>query len=205
MGNIVSLKTCQVWDAIVTFREEQVIGLRTYYIDLSSDYGHSKLDGHCWNCFWNNRTFIIIVSESAPFCFLFCHTASTWLTHNIPASYLWLYRLHLTLPPPQCYTVCVCQCCKVCQYYTVCISSAVQCVSVVPSAAVITVQCVITAVCVSAAWYTVCMIYSVSAVQCVSVLQCQRCTVCLSVLYSVSAMQCVFVSGGQCVSVLSGV
>ena len=28
------------------------------YMDLSSDYLHSKLDGDCLNSFWNNQTFV---------------------------------------------------------------------------------------------------------------------------------------------------
>ena len=38
----------------------KVIGLRTDYIDLSSDYLQSKRDGHCSKTFWNNITFSII-------------------------------------------------------------------------------------------------------------------------------------------------
>ena len=36
-----------------------VIRLRKEYINLESDYLHSKLDGHCLNSFLNNQTFII--------------------------------------------------------------------------------------------------------------------------------------------------
>ena len=36
-----------------------IIGLNKDYIDLSSDYVHSKLVGHCLNSFWNNQTYII--------------------------------------------------------------------------------------------------------------------------------------------------
>ena len=37
----------------------KVIGLRKDYIDLSSDYLHSKRDGHFLQSFWNTRTYII--------------------------------------------------------------------------------------------------------------------------------------------------
>ena len=43
------------------WRKVKVIRLRKHYIDLWSDYFHSKLDGHCLNSFWNNRTFIIFM------------------------------------------------------------------------------------------------------------------------------------------------
>ena len=39
----------------------KVIGLRKEYIDPESDYLHSKLDEHCFDSFWNNRTFIIFM------------------------------------------------------------------------------------------------------------------------------------------------
>ena len=45
----------------MTLSEGHWIEKKILFIDLLSDYLHSKLDGHCLNSFENNQTFIIFM------------------------------------------------------------------------------------------------------------------------------------------------